>query len=848
MVTHTAKVNDLIGAHNADPAAYERARRKLNLPKPAGEIVASGRGQEFLAAFKEERAPKVEPAPAISVVPEIEPSMLDKALEWAKQGYNVFPCAVGKKTPACPNGLYDATTDPERIRELWHDPNFNIGCAPDKSGCFVLDVDRKNSKDGFSSLAELETEHGKLPVTMAVNTPSGGRHLWFRGKAPSSVSKKTLGTGLDIRGVGGYVLLPPSVVDGSEYRLVVDGSELPHEIAEAPEWLLKAALPEDKGDGPKPASTDPPVSVSRLKRLLRSLDPGVGRNDWRDVIAAIRATPLIGEEKDEETQRVVARKWSAGEYWHGGAPDNWGGDEAVDAVFDSMPPMPGGVGFGTIVEKAREAGMSRADTHERPTDLYGNSPAIAQLVQLPAVAPSGEVVKNLPANLAAYITERFTPSKRTPAEIFTRILQGYSPEVGEIGTLPDDLRELPPFPDRNKAGPRPTTANARVILDLFGLDCRYDVFHNKMLISGHAITFYHGELGDHAISHLRRISHEWFKFDPGEKAMRDGVIQRCLQNRFDPILDYLDGLQWDGTKRLDQWLTRYMNAANTPLNRAIGRLSLVAAVRRAREPGVKFDQIIVLESAEGKGKSTAIEIMAGTENFSDQTILGLSDRDQQEHMEGVWLYEIADLTGIAKADVDKVKAFASRTEDRARPAYGYFRKDQKRRGVIFATTNDSEYLKSQTGNRRFWPVPVGKIDLDGLRRDRDQLWAEAAHVEATGLSLFLPESLWDAAGEAQEARRERHPWEDILADLSGVVCPAKEGGQEERVLSTDLLTHKIKLPVERQTPQHLKNLKQVMNRLGWEGPEVMRVPEPKEGNRGEGFPGGLSRGYRRATF
>ena len=140
----------------------------------------------------------------------------------------------------------------------------------------------------------------------------------------------------------------------------------------------------------------------------------------------------------------------------------------------------------------------------------------------------------------------------------------------------------------------------------------------------------------------------------------------------------------------------------------------------------------MLESPEGKDKSTALSILSGgPENFSDQTILGRGDRDQQEMLRGVWVFEIADLSNIRKAEVEDVKAFASRTHDRARPAYGRFRVDLPRRGVIWATTNNSEYLKSQTGNRRFWPIEVAAtkpIDIEGLTRDRDQLLAEACHT------------------------------------------------------------------------------------------------------------------------
>ena len=146
----------------------------------------------------------------------------------------------------------------------------------------------------------------------------------------------------------------------------------------------------------------------------------------------------------------------------------------------------------------------------------------------------------------------------------------------------------------------------------------------------------------------------------------------------------------------------------------------------------------MLEGVEGTEKSTAIEVLAGKENFSDQSILGMRDQQQQECLCGRWFYEIADLTGMRRAEGEHVKAFASRT--------------QPRRCVLFATTNDDTYLKSQTGNRRFWPVKTEVIDIKALRLDRGQLFAEAADLEASGMSIVLPRELWEAARVEQDAR------------------------------------------------------------------------------------------------
>ena len=396
-------------------------------------------------------------------------------------------------------------------------------------------------------------------------------------------------------------------------------------------------------------------------------------------------------------------------------------------------------------------------------------------------------------------------------------------------------RELPSldFPDITATGIiRPTCANARIAINKLEISCGYDVFHDKLLIGGQPIGQYAGELSDHACLYLRKLIDGKFGFDPGRNNIFDACVQLALENSFDPVVDYLDSLEWDGTPRIDEWLPTYLGAEDTKLNRVIGRLALLAQVKRARSPGCKFDQIIVVESPEGWMKSTALEILAGGPGyFSDQTILGKSDKEQQELLRGVWVYEIADLTNMPKAEVEHVKAFASRTHDRARPAYGRARIDLPRRGVIYATTNNSEYLKSQTGNRRFWPVKVIRpIDIEGLKRDRDQLLAEAAYFEAAGASIVLPQELWSAAADEQEQRREADPWEDVLREVRGTICDIGDLKTEERVLSQKLLSF-LGIPIDRQKGPDLKRVGEAMRNLGWKGPKVMRVGE----QRGRGF-------------
>jgi Virulence-associated protein E len=400
----------------------------------------------------------------------------------------------------------------------------------------------------------------------------------------------------------------------------------------------------------------------------------------------------------------------------------------------------------------------------------------------------------------------------------------------------------PNWPDTTQHGaPKRTCANARVAIEALGVRCRYDVFHDRVVIDGSQVHV-SGPNVDHACHMLRVETHRRFAFDAGKDHTHDALIQLALVNRFDPVLEYLDGLRWDGVSRLDAWLIKYLSADDTALNRAIGRLMLIAGVRRVRQPGCKFDTIPVFEGPEGTHKSSMIGLLAGLpENFSDQSILGLSDQKQQEQLRGKWLYEIAELGGMKRADVDHVKAFASRTHDRGRPAYVRGVVDQPRRCIMLGTTNNETYLKSQNGNRRFWPVKTGQIDIEALRCHRDQLWAEAATAERTGLSLVLPRELRGAAGVEQDRRLEHDPWIDILRGVEGQTFLCADGRPaEQRISSRELLVRHLGIARGKISTADGQRLKTVMVKLGWIYCETaLRFGRDELGEEIQG------RGYRR---
>lgn len=384
------------------------------------------------------------------------------------------------------------------------------------------------------------------------------------------------------------------------------------------------------------------------------------------------------------------------------------------------------------------------------------------------------------------------------------------------------------WPDRLSRGRiSPTFRNTKLAIRRLGLHAEFDTFHNRKILGGHALQSYSGELTDDGCASLRNLILHEFGFDPGKEHTRDAANALCIENPVHPIREYLELLEWDGKPRIDAWLISYMGADDTLLNREIGRIFFVAGVRRIRKPGTKFDTMLVLEGGQGKGKSTALALLVGEENFSDQEILTLDARAQAEALEGKWIYEIAELDGLSRADTSKVKAFSSRSIDRARPAYGHYREDRPRQTIFVGTTNDDKYLRDMTGNRRFWPVKTGEVDLDGLTKDRDQLWAEAAYREANGESIVLPEELWGDAQVAQEERLELDPWHDLLIDVKG-----EEVGDFERISSERLLTVSLSITADRQQNFHTKKLAQVMRRLGWSGPKQMKM---KDGANHRGY-------------
>jgi hypothetical protein len=358
-----------------------------------------------------------------------------------------------------------------------------------------------------------------------------------------------------------------------------------------------------------------------------------------------------------------------------------------------------------------------------------------------------------------------------------------------------------------------------------GIHFSYDKFRRRYRVGGHDLDEKFGDSIDGKILVLRTAIMEKFGFDPREFTPH-AVFRLCLENAFHPILDYLDKLEWDRKPRLGNWLTTYLSADPNNLNCRFGRKTLIAAVRRVRKPGTKFDQAMILEGEQDTGKSTTLKILAGDDFHKDAEIISRSGREVQELTSGVWIYEISELVGLGKREVEHVKNFLSATQDTARPSYGRVVVDQPRTCIFVGTCNRSDYLTDDTGNRRFWPVETGKIDLDGLARDRDQLWAEANMAEAKDEALTLDRELCGDAAMLAASRLADDPWLNPLSRVERLPnvqgCLSCEFG-ETRVASDYLLREVLELPPSQITTAAARRLSACMKRLGWPKSKNMKI-------------------------
>ena len=273
-------------------------------------------------------------------------------------------------------------------------------------------------------------------------------------------------------------------------------------------------------------------------------------------------------------------------------------------------------------------------------------------------------------------------------------------------------------------------------------------------------------------AYLDRVYHI---FSPSK--LKNALLTITAERSFHPIKEYLEGLPaWDGKKRLETLLIDYLGAEDSSYVRAVTRKTLVAAVARVYEPGIKFDTVLVLSGPQGIGKSMFFAKLGGVWFSDSLTISDMRDKTGAEKLQGFWIMEIGEMNGIKKVEVETVKSFASRQDDKFRVAYGTVVESHPRQCVICGTSNSQHFLRDVTGNRRFWPVQVtGECEKHPWNMDKallEQIWAEALTLYNAGEELILKGTDAEMAAEKQQEALENDDREGLVREYLDKLLPA----------------------------------------------------------------------------
>ncbi|WP_102400189.1 virulence-associated E family protein [Haloimpatiens massiliensis] len=335
----------------------------------------------------------------------------------------------------------------------------------------------------------------------------------------------------------------------------------------------------------------------------------------------------------------------------------------------------------------------------------------------------------------------------------------------DFGVVEDEIdtewvKELT-YTDQGKV--RSTISNFSLIIEndpLLKDKIAYNEFSNRAVVIGQLpwrSKNNKSDWNDTDDSGLREFIEKYYGISSTAKCA-DALALAFEKHSFHPIKDYLNSLLWDGEKRVDTLFIDYLGAEDNSYVRTVTRKILVAAVARVFNPGCKFDNMPVLSGPQGIGKSTIIKKL-GMEWYSD-SLTTVSGKEAYEQLQGVWLLEMGEMMATKKADIEATKHFLSKTEDIYRVAYGRRTSRFPRQCVFIGTTNDREFLRDKTGNRRFWPIDVGltkhtkSVFKDMTDYEISQIWAEAVEFFKKEEPLYLNAEEEKEAQKQQEAHSE----------------------------------------------------------------------------------------------
>ena len=650
---------------------------------------------------------------------------LTYALDYAKRGWQVIPvhtvidgqCSCGSgcpearrgKHPRTPNGILAGSIDPDVIRGWWSRwPDAQVGIVTGRvSNLCIIDCDPRNGGPETWQHCVMTLSDGECSSVM-VDTGGGGWHLYLSHPG-GHVSLKCLGKGLDVKCDGGFVVAPPSVhKSGKSYTFRHGANPNEVELAPPPAWMLNMLRPATD----KPAATQPATVESGY------------------LLAAFSAAGWA-------RKHLSKGHWAVKCPW---ASEHTGGD-GKDSSTVIFPPAEGSTmgAFHCSHAHCSERtlrdvlAMIPQEAKQQADRLYPNPAAARTLPRGPAPPVThdadgvvDEPETNLDDTLAYNAKGVILKNVHNVASIIRLHEEWKGVVAGNVLSGYIDFRKPPPWRDAQRPNIQGKTWQDED-------DIRLQMWVSKE-----------------------------YKLEVSKSVCNDAVMVVAGQSLYNPVLDMLSTLKWDGIQRIPGWLTTYMGAEDSPYVRAVGTRWLIQLVARQYNPGCRADGVLILEGTQGIRKSTGLSVLVGHEHFADN-VGDINSKDAMQVLRGKWLIEIGELSSHNRAESGAWKRYISTPYDVYRPSYGRATIEVPRTCVFAASTNQHVYGKDETGARRDWGVRVRLVDVEGLQRDREQLLIEAVTRYQAGERYWLEGTEAAQQEERQEQARDCDAWEDAIS-------------------------------------------------------------------------------------
>lgn len=714
---------------------------------------------------------------------------IDQIVDFYGNRFRVFPLNLAL-TPLRNGFLDTATKDPEGIRKLWAgSPRSALGIATgDGSGVWVLDEDVKNGLNGVKIVEEWEELEGSIPRKFGQTTPRGGRHTfftktsycWFKNITDALKFDERKRTGVDVRTNRGFVKAWPTkgyVRFGSISNIVP-----------APSWLVEELNNKRTETGSKrDLESEKQMDEEELDSYLQSLDPleYQDRSSWVRLMAATHAASgghdygmrAFIEFSSRDTQTRFSEDPT--EY----IEKTW---PTLDCDRDT------GVSAGTLVYEARQAQITREAAMFDEND-------------------DEEEAKPKPKENSKFVTK--VDSEKGVVSVWQTKLdkEGYTLLMATEGNVSQFFQQTH-LPQLVVKGNKPVRNPLCGLVAFDELACAI-VFTRKppFAVIGRDVGDYRNvALQREDFSELRTYMLSRYKVNISEPIMEGGVRMAAMREKFNPFLRYLESLDWDKTERLETWLIDTAGVKDSIYNRAVSKKMLMCVAARSLKPGCKVDTIPILMGTQGQFKSTMLEELCP--KFYSNPRIDLRDKDCEQNLKGAVIVELQEGAKLLKK-VDELKAFASTKVAKFRGSFAKSATDWPRTCVIFLTLNpEDEILYDTTGNRRFWPVDIrGKINIEALKKMRDQLWAEVFY------RVKQKEKWWLTDEEEELQKYEtaklvvQDPWKAIIVDY----LYQGSGKDLEYVGVGHIVEEVIQVETSNSNKSHTMKVGSILKQIGW---------------------------------